>query len=857
MNGDGSFHNLRTIPVNYYNIQGDGLRMSTQDEYLRNFTVLLSEKGVVPLKDPMQIAVYNELRNGGMRPSDIATSLDIPTSSLHFVLDKMTDSGVIIRYKPDPNKKSVYYANFAQKIAGAETPAENAAEECEKAFKNPSRYYSGLSSVAYMLDSYFAEIGLSLDQIRNNYASELAESIKIDIGRGSLEDSILKIKERFAAITGFKFSVFALNPLTLVFEGDTILNSQLDMLSAFVKRAVENATGKKYAVSTIEDFGNEEKARVKIIYDKVENSFEPYINMSLPNGDTSKFIIVETDGSVGLIINPTQLDIVDAIYERPLCVTDVIDKINAPRSTVTSNLLKMVEEGIVSVFYSEPGVAYYGMSCSILAKKSRGINRDSSEIREILNGIRKKENAFLEGYLLYLLASLRQLGFDTEYMMVVLGAKFMRIAGNDGPRNFDVFFGKMSEVANTIGLSLNVVSVYPLTIGISCENSEYMSPAMTFVKGMAHQGLEMASNGIFVRVSEDTPEDRKVSFKEIYPALSVTPHKGAMVEGLAEDVAASAKKKRTSSLKVALSNRSQKEGNKPARTTRYITGVVMVALMAAVLLFAFGNPGGDYAEAENYSLTVADGCPGVTFYDENGMDIGMPMTVKSGCVIGFTYESQSAELGIIKDGVAYPVSSYLETDDDGIYRITVSEDLEFKSIVEMDMPAEEGLSYQIYSFGSSVSDSYADSFEGYMTLDEYAETAGGLWVSAGTVFKVTADEGSYVDVDGSDIFYFDSVICGYQELDGIGSEKLPGKYVEIHLEGNYEADGIFVNDMIRVAEDSRVSLKFISTNGHVEITMVDLSGTETNLGISKIDRTVTFDVGSEDLVIKYRNVGIY
>ena len=51
--------------------------MGNQDEYLRNFTVLLTEKGVVPLTDPLQIAVYNELCSGSKRPSDIAASLGI------------------------------------------------------------------------------------------------------------------------------------------------------------------------------------------------------------------------------------------------------------------------------------------------------------------------------------------------------------------------------------------------------------------------------------------------------------------------------------------------------------------------------------------------------------------------------------------------------------------------------------------------------------------------------------------------------------------------------------------------------------------------------------------------------------
>ena len=82
--------------------------MSGQDEYLRNFTLLLTEKGVVPLTDPLQIAVYNQLCTGNKRPSDLTSSLDLPSSSLHFAIDKMLDTGVIVRLKPDPSKKTVY-----------------------------------------------------------------------------------------------------------------------------------------------------------------------------------------------------------------------------------------------------------------------------------------------------------------------------------------------------------------------------------------------------------------------------------------------------------------------------------------------------------------------------------------------------------------------------------------------------------------------------------------------------------------------------------------------------------------------------------------------------------------------------
>ena len=834
--------------------------MGNQDEYLRNFTVLLTEKGVVPLTDPLQIAVYNELCSGSKRPSDIAASLGIASSSLHFVLDKMTDSGVIIRYKPDADKKSVYYSNLALKIAGSEKPREGSEAECEETFTDPSRYYSGMSSVANMLDAYSAEIGLSLDQLRAKYARELADSMKIDIGSGSLEDSILVIRERFASVTGFRFSVFALNPLTLVFEGDRVMSSKMDMLTEFVCRAVENATGKSYAIASTEDFGSGDSARFKVVYDRVEKRPEPYINMSLHQSpDVDRFLMVELDGTVGLITSPVQIDIVDAVYERPLCITDIVNKVEAPRSTVTSNILRMVEDGVITVFYSESGTAYYGMSCSILMKKSRGINRDGDEIRSILSSTRKKDNAFMEGYLLYLLSSLRGLGFDTEYMMVVLGAKYMRVAGNDGPRNFDVFFGKMSDIAKAIGLSLNIVSVYPLTIGIASDDPESeMSPAMTFVKGMAHQGLEMASNGIFVRVSEDTPADRKVSFKEIYPALSMTPLEGVAVEGLPEANASKSKRKRTSSVKTALLNRSAREGNKPTRTVRYITGVVMVAFLAAVILFGFSGGDDHGADADQLTVNLAEGCDGVLFYDETGTEIQMPMVVDRLQTVEFTvtFSGDTSNIGVVDNGIAYPLDSYLSENEEGAFTMTVDENITFQPISLLKLPEDENLQYSLYCFGSAVSDSYAYSFNGYIGTDDYIAEAGGLWVTPGAVVSVTSGEDSYIDT-GSDVFLFDRIVCDADEAAGLASADLPRDYVDVHLEGNFEADGWFTSGVLRVAEDSTVSLRFVSTNGPVSISMVTLGGQETSLVLQPMDRSVTFDIGDEDVVISYRHVGIY
>lgn len=816
--------------------------MGSQDEYLRDFVVVLTEKGVVPITDPLQIAVYNELCTGRKRPSDVATSLGIASSSLHFVLDKMVEAGVIVKSKPDPEKKSVYYSSLAIKVFGSEKPSEESVSRAEGTFSDPARYYSGLSSVADMFDSYATEVGLDMSELRNRYADGLADEICSEVGNGSIEESILKIKEAFARITGFRFSVFALNPLTIVFEGDRVMASKVDMLSRMVCRCVENATGRTYGIVSTEDFSSDENSRFKVVYDRAEKQPAPYMNTSLPQSQhVDRFMMVELDGSVGLITSDVQIEIVDSVYERPLCVTDIVNRVAAPRSTVTSNILRMVEEGVISVFYAESGSAYYGLSCSILMKRSRNINRNPSEIHSILRGAASKPGSFMEGYLLYALAVLKGLGFDTDYAMVVLGAKYMRTAGREGPHNFDVYFGKMSDISKTIGLSLNVVSVYPLTIGITSNDPESeMSPAMTFVKGMAHQGLEMASNGIFVRNSEDTASQRKVSFKEIYPALSMTPAEGMKVEGLAEE--APTKKKRTSSVKTALMNRSAKEGGKPARTVRYITGMTMAVLLTAVLIFGFSGVDNS-ANSDVYAVGMEES-PGFEIYDcATGEELSFPLNVENGQRISFNAQFDEGDcFGVVACGLAYP----LQADDEGVYTVTVTSDLSLQLIQEVQLPEDmSGMEVSIYNFGTQVDDETAYMYNGYIGINEYRDATGGLWIGTSGVVCVEAVAGEYISDGGEDTVLWDRYVTGDSDITGLSAERADG-YTTLHLSGDYTIGGKYVTGDIRVAGDDSVRLMFVTTDGPVVVTV---NGSPEKLSG---DRYLRVDLDGGDVWVQYQ-----
>ena len=689
--------------------------MSAQDEYLRNFCILLTEKGVVPLTDPLQIAVYNSLLDGMKRPSDLTAELGLSSSSLHFIIDKMADSGIIDRIKPDTDKKSVYYSTSAKMLASSMETNEKLRTASERTFVDPLKNYKGLSSLTNMLDCYVSEIGVNVDPLTKRYANALADSI--DIGRSGFEDAIMDARDIFVKLTGYSFTLYSSSPLTLVLTGDDTISEKAPVLMQFVIRLIENATGMSYRVTGSESF-NGSDTMVKITMERCERCEEPYLNTSLFHRDTERFLMVDVDGTAGLMTSDVQIDIIDSIYERPLCITDIVNKVDSPRSTITSNLLRMVEEGVISVFYSESGSAYYGLACSILLKKSRPISSDNEELRSVLDTVKDKENGFMEGKLLYTLAYLKKLGFDSEYLMVVLGAKYMRATGDmETQGNFDTYFGNMSDIAKAIGLSLNIVSVYPLTIGISSTDPKSeMLQAMTFIKGMAHQGLEMASSGIFVRSTDEKPEGENISFKEIYPALSMTPVRGVMVESLSPAPAA---KKRTSSVKTALLNRSRKEADRPARTVRYITAAVFMVMLSAILVFGMSATT-SVMDAQTFDLTVDDSLDAVV-YDENGDELNLPYSLREGTCVTLVL-STPQDIGYVSGGMAF----LMEPVDIRTYKVTMDKDLYVEPLMDLSYLESMDCSFALFNSGKTIT---GESEVMLIGSEEYKARSGGLYVS--------------------------------------------------------------------------------------------------------------------------------
>ena len=812
--------------------------MGAQDEYLRDFRILLTDKGVTPLTDPLQISVYNSLLGGMKRPSDLTAELNLSSSSLHFIIDKMADSGIVTRIKPETDKKTVYYSTNAVLLASSTETNDRLRDMSEKAFVDPLKNYKGLSSLANMLDYYTYEIGLNIDPIRMRYANALADSIEME--KTDFEDAILNVRDVFKKLTGYTFTLFSSSPLTLVLTGDDDVMDRTDTLMQFVIRLVEKTTGRTYKITSKEKF-NGSDTMIKVVMDRTEKKEDPYLNTSLSHKDEARFLMVDVDGAAGLMTSDVQIDIIDSIYERPLCITDIVNKVDSPRSTITSNLLRMVEEGVISVFYSESGSAYYGLACSILLKKARPISSDNEDLRNTLDRVKDKEGGFMEGQLLYTLAYLKKLGFDSEYLMVVLGAKYMRATGNmEVQGSFDTYFGNMSDIAQAIGLSLSIVSIYPLTIGISSTDPDsHMFEAMTFIKGMAHQGLEMASSGIFVRSSDEKPEGENISFKEIYPALSMTPVKGVMVENLSPTPTT---KKRTSSVKTALLNRSKKENGRPVRTVRYITGIAMAVLAVALIAVVLTS---SPTVANTFELSLDDSLS-ATVTDSNGNVLSSPYSVKSGTVISLELDTDT-DIGYVSSGIAY----LMEPTSERQYLITMTSDIYLEPLTDVSYLADiANCTFSLCSSSKPISGE-----PDLIDSARYQSLSKGLYVSENNSIMIRADEGFFLSSADlpRDGILFQSFSCDSLSCANISVNVMPEEYKVVNIEGGscFYGDQKISNVIYLEKDTSSVKLKCPGDKNF------DVKQDGKPLEIDRQDNTFTLDVSSDKVMLSFEENRFY
>lgn len=749
--------------------------MASQDEYLRNFIVVETEHDLIVVSDPMQITIFNTIGDTPIRPNDLASVLDIPSSSLHFSLEKMMESGILKRFKSDEDKKSVYYATNGRIVV--KTESNNIPySEIEKIYKSIGFSDLNIEAFARILALYAFEIGIDLKPLLRGYATDYARYTSRQLPKGKLEDVIFDIRKKFSEVCpGTSFSTFGLTPLTLIFTGDSDHKKYIEAYSILVCTWISICTGKGYSIESIEPISGD-NSRIKVVFQRTPDNPTDKLQSTEIEPMKIPAMAIVTGGIIGIITSEVQISILRALAERPLCITDIINQTKTPRSTAVSNILRMLEDGVLNAYTNEAGVAYYGLNCQVILDRTDLTHMNPEHLLETMQRIDEKYK-FVGGLGVAITDIFESFGLDTTGLSTHSGARYARSHSSE-LTNFNSQLEISTKMAAGMGVKLTLENTCPLTYSITPLDNETIKFRAGFLIGFIHQCLMNNSDSLYSRTISKNGNSYKVTFREVYPALKPSNPDYSDLSNK-EPVSTT---KRSSSLEMALRKRSTKAKNKneSSNIARILSVALLLVCVAAISAFII-TPTTTMYEVDATNLQGY----GVT--DEQGNPIESNFTMAEGEKINI-YCSKDITIGYVSDGIAVPLLSKFE----GEFTITAYQNFTLAPVYCIEMPNLEDANIKIYNFsGEKV---YADDiqallFENYIDFDKYPTSKNYLWVTDNLIVLVESLNGSLIK----------PITDGEAAMKVAVFEKDEITYIEIISDKNYTC----VNDNMDMENDNR------------------------------------------------------
>ena len=447
--------------------------------------IQLAPGGIVAVTDPVHISVCELLDGGGMRPSDLSSAVGVASSSLHFILDKMMESGVICRNKPDPEKKSVVYRlssiTILKKTGDARTESM---DEIISETKEDERISWGS-----LLDAYFADSGIESPYLQERYADFLADCLTKQNRSSRLEDAVFTSKKTVAELTGYTVNVFSLNPLTVIIDGDWHLPSHVRLVASLFCKLVHRLSGSYGSVSSVTDIGNGLSNRFKITMSNDDGCDIPCIRPEHDSEDI-RFAVVGKGARTVTIANDVQMEILDAVYNGSRNVTGIVERSSSPRSTVTSNILKMAEAGILRTVHHDSESVSYFLSLPVVLKKGSPV----FEKGPCHDADLTYSKSFMDGYFRFVMDELHALGFDTDMLSEQIGRYYAE--------RFPDAMTALTRLASETGTLLKSVQANRIVM------KPGPGPESAIVRGVARRAVDQEMGGRVELVAEEVVVER-------------------------------------------------------------------------------------------------------------------------------------------------------------------------------------------------------------------------------------------------------------------------------------------------------------------------------------------------------------
>ena len=478
------------------------------NECEETFEVALTEKGVKTVNNKMSVDILQLLTKNNMSLAELSKETNTPPSSLYFQMDKLIDNGLVEKIRTGSSKKTTQYTISSKRLI----KSTNASNMLEISASNFIKHMDegepdGPMHMAWILSAYAATVGLDIYPIMSEYGELVAEVYADKVNDDKIEKVMSNIKKFLMEADGTQVDVFSYMPLTIMLKPQQSAFSDKIFTFApyigFIKSVLSNSMKTDYEMTSVEMYDNTNVLKVGFGIKKKTDNFKTsdVIARINPEDDDMRFCICETTDGPIAIDSETQVLLMTALEERPLCIVDMLSKLDVPRSTIASNLARLEEVKVVEPLIADDGTTYYSLCCNVLLKRLRTVSEYPEWEDKIKSLVREDCSNYYTGAIVYLTYALSRLGFDPGTLMRNLGSRIADIMIKErGVIDYKELTIIGKQLRARCGVHATIVRLVPLTIKIVKESDleEYSRASIMFYRGLITKlmtGIDMYSYG--------------------------------------------------------------------------------------------------------------------------------------------------------------------------------------------------------------------------------------------------------------------------------------------------------------------------------------------------------------------------
>ena len=448
-----------------------------------DYLVINTDIGLVPLTDPKQIAIYNLLKKSHMMNyNSIASSLNVPSSTLKYILLKLQDTHVISK---EPGDRGKYYPRGIPLLH--QSPEDHDPATLDYSMRKLVNREFNYFAFSDYISLYAKYMGIDLKVTWKIYADYICSYTRKLIPKGNIDEVIQPIIDLFKRLcVGFNIVLFRSKPLIIVFYGPCDNAPFIKACIELFQMWLESATCMTYNMEY--DYTRCDKLHITIKFVNNNVAMMPLIPDRLHTGVVNKFILLSSGNRSYIIDNPVQIEILHQLSETPKTITELVNGSKLPRSTITMNVRKLTEMNFLKAVHNSRNIAYYTYGCHILMN-GNGIECDcggiSSSIENSIN-----VSGFTGGFGQFFIQYMRCMGVNCDKMMFDMGSN-VAVQKNMMGWDFNDFYAVLTDTASQMGVGISLRNMKPLIFNLEFSTTYMKKPFQFFFMGIINKAFEM------------------------------------------------------------------------------------------------------------------------------------------------------------------------------------------------------------------------------------------------------------------------------------------------------------------------------------------------------------------------------